>query len=150
MSDELEQFVDDAGSENDVQKENNGVLQDACLFKYGQQTYAVRASKVTGAIAWRNPMPLPRSDRRVRGVVQDRGQVVVLMAHPTGEAVSRDDTEVSRIIVCATERGYVGLPATLTLRVGQVRFAKEPKPGATVDSDAGALTYLDPSLYVVT
>ena len=81
-------------------------------------------------------------------MIQDRGRIVALMYHPTGEPAADESAEVTRIIICTTKRGYVGLPASVTLNVGQVRFAHEPHALATIDSDAGALTYLDPTQYV--
>jgi hypothetical protein len=70
------------------------------------------------------------------------------MEHPAGEPRGDEGVEATRIVVCETERGFAGLPASATVIVGPVRFASEPHPLATVDSDAGALTYLDPSQLV--
>jgi chemotaxis signal transduction protein len=151
MSEDLSEFVDaDAGQSGTRDELSLGVERDVFLFQHGDRKYAVGATDVIGVIPWRTPVPLPRSDPRVRGVIQDRGRVVVLLYHPTGEPAADESAEVTRIIICTTKRGYVGLPASVTLNVGAVRFAQEPHAPATVDSDVGALTYLDPTQYVET
>ena len=149
MPEDLSEFVDaDAGRSGARDELSGGVERDVFLFEHGTRKYAVSAADVIGVIPWRTPVPLPRSDPRVRGVIQDRGRIVVLMYHPTGEPAADESAEVTRIIICTTKRGYVGLPASVTLSVGPVRLAYEPHALTTLDSDAGALTYLDPTQYV--
>ncbi len=149
MSDELEEFVVQTQDElRSAEDERSGRNLDSFLFKYGDRTYAIRAVDVVGVIPWRAPVPLPRSDPRVSGVIQDRGRIVVLMAHPTGEPRTAGEVAIVRVIICSTEYGYVGLPASATLRVGAVRYASDPQALSTVDTDVGPVTFLDPGRYV--
>ena len=150
MDDELGDFVDsDLDSETLPGTTTTAVVRDAFLFRYGAQAYAMAAGDVEGVVPWRAPVPLPRADPRVRGVIQDRGRIVVLLAHPTGEPRSEEDAAVTRVVICPTAKGYVGLPASTTLRVGQVRFAREPHALATVDCEDGVVTFLEPAQYVM-
>jgi hypothetical protein len=150
MSDGLEEFVDGAWDEESSDaKQGTDWHIDSFLFRFGENTYALRAADVVGVIPWRTPVPLPRSDPRVGGVIQDRGRIVVLMAHPTGEPRTAGEFDPVRVIICPTECGYVGLPATATLLVGPVRYRSEPQPLETVDTDSGPVTFLDPARYVV-
>lgn len=149
MADDLSEFVDvDETRTTHAGERRDNSVRDVFLFEYEGDKYAVSASQVVGVIPWQNPVPLPRSDPRVWGVLQDRGRIVVLLAHPRAEPQASHTRKAARIVVCSTDRGYVGLPATATLSVGPVQFPDEPHPLETVDSSAGALTYLDPSQYI--
>ncbi|MBN2195530.1 MAG: chemotaxis protein CheW [Polyangiaceae bacterium] len=149
MSHDLSEFVDlESGWSEAADERSATCSRDVFVFQYGSQTYAVSAFRVAGVIPWREPVPLPRSDPRVSGVIQDRGRIVVMMVHPSGEGVADPEADIRRIIICESERGFVGLPATSTVTVGPVEFAREPNALGTVDTSAGVLTYLDPSSYV--
>lgn len=149
MTDDLSEFLDTDEGWSEAGEAFPATFQrDVFVFEYANNRYAVAAGQVVGVIPWRRPVPLPRSDPRVQGVIQDRGQIVVVMVHPTGQPRAEEGVDAERIVICESGRGHVGLPATLTVTVGPVRFANEPVAMATVDSDAGALTYLDPGRLV--
>jgi hypothetical protein len=91
---------------------------------------------------------VPGNDTRVRGVVQDRGRVVVVMAHPTGQSRPQAPGDPKRIVICETPRGHVGVPATTTAAVESLNLPVEPTSGSVYDSERGPFVYLDPSSYV--
>jgi hypothetical protein len=75
----------------------------------------------------------------VSGIIQDRGRIVVILSDPTG---GWSDVP-SRIVVCRTQRGYLGLPAGKTRCVGAVKIYGELVPKAVVDTSEGVVTFLD-------
>ena len=91
MADELEQFLDphecNAGAQGQAQV---AIVCDLLLFDYDGDLYAIPAASVDSVVAWKAPAPVAGTDTRVRGVVQDRGRIVVVMGHPTGEARSTE------------------------------------------------------------
>ncbi|AUX44264.1 chemotaxis signal transduction protein [Sorangium cellulosum] len=112
---------------------------DFLLFDLGVATFALRAQQVEEVIAWRVPLPLPRADPRVSGIIQDRGRIVVILSAPAGEPA----VTPLRIVVCRTPRGYLGLPAGKTRCVAAVKVYGELVPGAVVDTSEGVVTFLD-------
>lgn len=149
MGHDLSEFVDVASDWGQASDERTtSFARDVFVFRYGEETYAVSAGRVAGVIPWRDPVPLPRSNPRVSGVIQDRGRIVVMMVHPLGEGTEEANAECRRIVICESERGYVGLPASSTVTVGSIQFAHEPNPMGTVDSSVGVVTYLDPATYL--
>jgi len=112
---------------------------DLVVFSLGDRRFAIRAREVDSIIPWVEPSPLPRSAERVLGVVQDRGRLVVVFAQEP------KDVHPSRLIVCTSSRGLVGLGATETHAVGPVRIhAASIEDDRPVDSEAGVLTLVRP------
>lgn len=149
MENELAEFV----GREDAQASAEGrsrptVLRDLLIFEYLGDLYGVPAPCVDGVIPWKSPARVPGADSRVKGVIQDRGRIVVVMVHPTGRADHDASKQGKRIVICSTSRGRVGLPATTTSAVGPVELVAEPTPFAVHDSKLGPFTYLDPTLYV--
>ncbi|WP_441288857.1 chemotaxis protein CheW [Sorangium sp. KYC3313] len=112
---------------------------DLLLFDMGSVTFALRAQQVEEVIAWRAPLPLPRADPRVMGILQDRGRIIVI-ASPV---LAEPEATPLRIVVCRAARGYLGLPAGKTRCVAAVEVFGEPAPNALVDTSEGAVTFLD-------
>jgi chemotaxis signal transduction protein len=144
---ELSEFVDaDAADSAERGQFETRVVRDLLIFEYSSELFAVEASSVEGVVPWKPPVRIPGTDARVRGVIQDRGRIVVVMSHPTGRTMS-DVGEAKRVIICATPRGYVGLPAAGTNSVGPVELASAPSAFSVHDAKGGPLTYLDPRRY---
>lgn len=121
--------------------------QDLLLFEHAGVSYAVPAGAVDVVVAWNDPAPLPASVAGFAGVLQDRGRVVAILTSPLArprraEAVDR------RIVICATRRGFIGLPCERTSEVGPVQLAAPPIPGEVVDSSRGPLVFVDPERLV--
>ncbi len=114
-------------------------IADVLLFELGGVTFALRAQQVEEVIAWRAPLPLPRTDPRVMGIIQDRGRIVVIMSAPLADPA----VTPLRIVVCRTQRGYLGLPAGKTRCVAAVKVYGELVPKAVVDTSEGVVTFLD-------
>ncbi|WP_437318250.1 chemotaxis protein CheW [Sorangium sp. So ce385] len=112
---------------------------DLLLFELGPVTFALRAQQVEEVIAWRTPLPLPRADPRVMGILQDRGRIIVIVSAPLAEP----EAAPLRIVVCRTQRGYLGLPAGKTRCVAAVKVFGELAPKAVVDTSEGVVTFLD-------
>lgn len=149
VSDEgLKDFIDEEASARSLEVRESRVVKDLLVFEFAKERFAVEASRVDGVVPWKTPARVPGADARVRGVIQDRGRIVVLMAHPAGlQKPSSPDGK--RIVVCSTPRGHIGLPATATNSVGPVELLSEPTPLSIYDSKLGAFTYLDPTSYSV-
>jgi hypothetical protein len=147
-TDELSEFLDpEAGGGDSGNDLRQAVVRDLLLFEYGGHSFAVLAERVDSVVPWKEPALVPGADARVRGVIQDRGRIVVVMAHPTGQQGSTGEVEASRIIICATPRGHVGLPASVTNNVGPVELSLEPTPYSVHDSPRGPFTFVDPMPY---
>ncbi|WP_437677800.1 chemotaxis protein CheW [Sorangium sp. So ce131] len=134
----LEELLDRRGGAEDKGPRARAVV-DCLLFDLGGVTFALRAQQVEEVIAWRAPSPLPRTDPRVMGVLQDRGRIVVIVSVPLAEPTAPP----RRIVVCRTQRGYLGLPAGNTRCVAAVEVYGELQPSAVVDTSEGAVTFLD-------
>ncbi|MEO1175523.1 MAG: chemotaxis protein CheW, partial [Myxococcota bacterium] len=52
------------------------------VFAIDSQFFAINAASVVSVIGWREPVALPGSHSTIRGVIQDRGRVVVVIEHP--------------------------------------------------------------------
>jgi chemotaxis signal transduction protein len=145
-SSELEQFLERDALPAAAQAESTAVVRELLLFEHGGERYALSASAVDAVVPWREPTSVPGAEQRVLGVIQDRGRVVVLMAHPSGRATSH--VEGRRIIICNTERGYVGVPATTTNTVTSVELRSEPVALSVHDSRFGPFTFLEAERWV--
>ena len=148
VSDELSEFLDpEEGHGASDQQQRRTVIRDLLLFEYGGHSFAVLAERVDSVVPWKAPAPVPGADARVGGVIQDRGRIVVVMAHPTGQLGPAGKADASRIIICTMPRGYVGLPASTTNTVGPVELSAEPTPHSVHDGPHGPFTFVDPTPY---
>jgi hypothetical protein len=148
VTDELFEFLDQAGTPGAAEPgQRQTVVRDLLLFEYAGYSFAVPAECVDSVVPWKAPATVPGADPRVRGVIQDRGRIVVVMAHPTGQEGAAGGVDGARIIICTTPRGHVGLPAAATNAVGPVELPAEPTPYSVHDGLRGPFTYLDPTKY---
>lgn len=143
MGDRLQSFR--GGEKAALDERPDGHDVELLVFAHGDTTYAVPARSVDAVVAWRRPAQLPASVPGVAGVVQDRGRVVVVLDSPLGRPADRAEDD-RRVVICATERGLLGLPCRQTRQVGTVSFAHVPTTGELVDSSSGPLIYLDPAV----
>jgi chemotaxis signal transduction protein len=144
----LDVFIDEEASrENALKASTTGVQRDLLVFEFGRDRFAVEARRVESVVPWRMPSRIPGTDSRVHGVIQDRGRIVVVMAHPAGITPGPSPPEGKRIVVCNTARGHIGLPATSARAVGGFSLSVEPTPLSVHDSPLGAFTFLDPFDY---
>jgi hypothetical protein len=143
----LDVFVDSEVLEAHPSQAAKAVQRDLLVFEFGRDRFAVEAQRVESVVPWKAPSRIPGTDTRVRGVIQDRGRIVVVMAHPSGSAPGPNPPEGKRIVVCNTARGHIGLPATTARAVGNFTLGSEPTALSVHDSPLGAFTYLDPFDY---
>lgn len=135
---DIHELLELHGDRSDDAPQETAVV-DLLIFELGSVTFALKAQQVEEVIAWRDPLPLPRADPRVMGIIQDRGRIVVILSDPTGGSPAAP----SRIVVCRTHRGYLGLPAGKTRCVAAVKIYGELVPKAVVDTSEGVVTFLD-------
>ena len=148
MNQDLSDFLDETHAAETLDEHPElGVTRDLLVFEYGKERYAVAAEQVDAVVSWREPAPIPGAPAHIRGVIQDRGRIVVLLAHPNGQA-TRDTTEQRRVIICKTERGFLGLPATVTNSVASVQLREELTRTSLHDSAFGPFTFLDPERWL--
>lgn len=144
----LDVFIDhDAVELAGRQTKAANVQRDLLVFEFGRDRFAVEARRVESVVPWKPPSRIPGADARVQGVIQDRGRIVVVMAHPAGVTPGPNPPEGKRIVVCNTARGHIGLPATNARAVGAFSLSVEPTPLSVHDSPLGAFTYLEPFDY---
>lgn len=141
MDSELEQFLSDDSAALGAEH-TSSIVRDLLLFEYEGERYGLLAATVDAVVPWRRPAALPGAEMRVLGVIQDRGRIVVLIAHPVGRPTDGRG-EGKRIIICNTGRGYVGVPASVTNTVAGVELQSEPTPLSIHDSPYGPFTFLE-------
>ena len=142
---ELDAFIPNGPAHrNDPSALAGKTVLDLLMFEFAGDAYAVRAGCVDGVVPWKAPSPVPGAGTRVRGVVQDRGRIVTVLAHPAGRATT-PSSDPLRIIVCETPAGLVGLPASATRAVSSAEFAAEPVANGVYDLPSGACTFIDPT-----
>jgi chemotaxis signal transduction protein len=147
-ADNLEAFVDAEELDASAGQANLlSVQRDLLIFEFGRDRFAVEARRVESVVPWKAPARIPGTDTRVHGVIQDRGRIVVVMAHPAGITAGPNPPAPKRIVVCNSARGHIGLPATSARAVGGFALASEPTPLSVHDSALGAFTYLEPFDY---
>lgn len=143
----LDAFVDAEAHLAQAERASAGVPRDLLVFEFGRDRFAVEARRVESVVPWRAPSRIPGTDSRVHGVIQDRGRIVVVMAHPAGVTPGPNPPDGKLIVVCSGARGHVGLPATSARAVGNFSLASEPSQLSVHDSTFGAFTYVDPFDY---
>lgn len=122
----------------------NAPARELLVFAFGDVLFAVDAVAADTVIAWREPMPLPGVVAEVLGVVQDRGRIVTVVSHPTGTA-SGVSAPASRIIICSTPTGHLGLPATSTRGVASFAIPETLDANQVFDTSWGPATLVKPS-----
>jgi chemotaxis signal transduction protein len=113
------------------------------VFSFAEDMFGVQLKDVDSVIPWREPATVPQGNRSLAGVIQDHGRIIAVLSHPAGQDPGEGNAETSRIIVCNTQRGLIGLPASETHHVGPVGVQSHPGPGEVADTDRGVLTYLE-------
>ncbi len=108
------------------------------IVTQGPLSLGVEASRVESVVPWQAPSALPQTSAWVLGVIQDRGRLVAV------RRPERDEKQITRIVLCTTSRGLIGIPATETRSIGVVRLQTTLRYGVPMDSDQGAITLLDP------
>ena len=141
MPDELEAFRGEPGH-NDVRDVAPKFERAVLIFEFDNHTFAIDAAAIDAVVAWREPAPVPQGDAWLLGVLQERGRIVTVIKHPLGRTETCRFTP-SRVIVCSTERGLLGLPTTVTKTVDTVAFEQEPIHANSVVSSIGVVTYVD-------
>ena len=111
-------------------------------FRFQNNLLAVRASAVARVVGWQKPFPVPGGAPPVAGVVQDGGRIVVVLKHPAGIPLPPKESP-TRVVVCDTKRGPVGLPAMETRAVTTVLVEAPPASGDLLETTDGVATYLD-------
>lgn len=142
MTDELSAFRGDRA--DDTAEEQVLERRDLLLFELDGALYGVRARDVTNVIAWRPPAPVPQGGPHVLGLVQDAGRVVVVVTHPASLS-TEPPAQPSRIVLCDTRQGLIGLPATTARSVEPVGLKTSPAHGELFDTPAGAAVYVEPT-----
>lgn len=118
---------------------------EVLVFEYQGTVFAVAAARVAGVIAWRDPWPVPAGGDAIAGVVQDSGRIIVVARHPTGIR-ARQQQQPTRIVLCDTDRGNIGLPATATRAVETLELPSPPTAGQLLDIAGGVASFVDPDL----
>jgi hypothetical protein len=123
-----------------IVEQRKEIIRDLLLFEYGGATFALAAQQVEEVIAWRPPLPLPRTDARVMGILQDRGRIIAILEN----RISSVSETPLRVIICRTPRGYLGLPAGRTRCADSIKVYGDLAPNAVIDTSEGLFTFLDP------
>jgi chemotaxis signal transduction protein len=138
VTDELSAFVSGHTKDSAI-AEREGRRVELLVFRQGDALLGIEARWVDSIIPFRAPALLPLAAATVAGVVQDRGRVVVVCK------VQRPGPEPTRIIVCSTEHGLIGVPASATRAVGEVIAYPELTYGEPIETSDGVMTVLDPA-----
>ena len=141
MPDELEAFRDDAADADATR----AVLEhrELLLFELDGVSFGVLARDVSNVITWRPPAPIPQAGPQVLGLVQDAGRIVVVVRHPSASSTAAP-TKPTRLVICETRHGLVGLPATTARNVENLALARAPVHGELFESPGGAAVYVEP------
>jgi hypothetical protein len=78
------------------------------------------------------------------GIIQDRGRIIVVLAKPAAGESGR----ILRLVVCRTQRGYLGFCADGTRCVASARVYGNLTPDTVLDTSEGVVTFLDPEQIV--
>lgn len=135
MGNELEAFSDTVSAQ---QATGTHVELDVLVIEQGPVVLALLSSAVDSVIPWQTPEPLPLCAQDVLGVVQDRGRLVIVQRF--AGAAERP----SRLIVCTTTGGLIGVAATATRLVGTIEIYGELQVDVPLQTSSGPLTIIDP------
>lgn len=128
---------------------DEGVLETAprgpevLLFRHEGALFAIPVASVDAIIGWRAPVEVPAGASGLAGLVQHEGRVVAV-AHGVGRHADPRGRVPSRIIVCPTRYGLVGLPATSTVGVTSLAVGVVVKGAPTVETDDGVAVVVEP------
>jgi len=135
MGNELQAFSDTDG----VQHTGGAHVElDVLVIEQGSVVLAILSSAVDSVIPWQTPEPLPLCAQDVLGVVQDRGRLVIVQRFAAGA------DRPSRLIVCTTTGGLIGVAATATRLVGTIEIQGELQVDVPLQTSSGPLTIIDP------
>ncbi len=118
-------------------------LTDMLVFELEGDRWAIEARRVDSVVAWRPPAPIPEAGTQLAGVVQDAGRIIAVLNNPLGRPPRDRAHSPNRIVVCNTERGLIGLPATSTF--GIEALEARGGAGSTLESPQGPAIILDPN-----
>ncbi len=141
MTDDLAAFRDDTADADASRApvEHRELL----LFELDGAMFGVLAREVSNVIPWRAPAPIPHAGPQVLGLVQDAGRIVVVVRHPSASSTAAP-AKPTRIVICETRHGLLGLPASNARTVESVAFPSAPAHGELFESSAGASVYVEP------
>jgi chemotaxis signal transduction protein len=135
--DEVSEFRDTAAAE--TAERALGEQRELLVFELDGVGFAVPARRVDAVVAFKPPSPVPDGSPALAGVIQNAGRIIAVLRHPLGAAGGKGETP-SRIIVCFTERGLIGLPATHTHGIAPIALDGRE----TVETPYGAAVLVDP------
>jgi chemotaxis signal transduction protein len=133
--DELEAFESDSAEAQATDEQ--GVEVTLVVIAQGALQLGVEAHCVESVVPWQTPAALPQVSPWVLGVIQDRGRLVAV------RRPEQDTKQFTRVVLCTTSRGLIGLPATETRSIGNVRLRDALRHGVPLDSSVGTLTVFD-------
>ena len=128
------------GSEREeaAKQARRGDTVELLVITQGALLLAIEATHVESVVSFQTPAVLPQASPWVSGIIQDRGRLVAV------RKTEHECPQVSRIVLCNTSRGLIGIPASETRSIGQVCLSGPVGFFTPIDSDVGALTILDP------
>ncbi len=135
--DEVSEFRDETGAETAARAltEQREVL----VFELHGVGFAVPARRVDSVVSFKPPSPVPDGSPALAGVIQHAGRIIAVLKHPLG--VPEEQREApARVIVCLTERGLIGLPASQTRGIASIALDGRE----TVETPYGAAVLVDP------
>lgn len=122
---------------------------EVLVFRHEGSLYAVPVARVDAIIGWRPPVEVPAGARALAGLVQHEGRVVAVTHGEAGRAQPSGRTP-SRIIVCPTRYGLIGLPATSTVGVTGLVVGAVLEGASVVDTVDGPARLVDPDSLAAT
>jgi chemotaxis signal transduction protein len=142
MSDESDLGPFAAAGEGTEEQEDTLPQRHLLVFSFGDSRFGLRLEDVDSVVPYREPAAVPQAAAALAGVIQDHGRIIAVFRHPRGDSSSAD-AHPTRIAVCQSPRGLLGVPVGATEYIGAVGIRGEPAPGEVLDTDHGVLTYLE-------
>ena len=116
---------------------------DVLVFTHDGALFAVPVARVDAIIGWRAPIEVPAAAPALAGLVQHEGRVVAVARNADGGSQQRGRVP-TRIILCPTRLGVVGLPATSTVGVKSLALGAVVEGAVTVDTEDGPAVVVAP------
>jgi chemotaxis signal transduction protein len=113
------------------------------VFHHDALLFALPVALVDAIIDWRAPVEVPASLPVLAGLVQHEGRVVAVARSPSG-ATAASARRPTRIVVCATQHGLIGLPATSTIGVTSLALGTTLDGETAVDTVDGRAQLVSP------
>jgi chemotaxis signal transduction protein len=133
-------IVDDAGAPtSEVEPRGPEVF----VFHHDELLFALPVALVDAIIDWRAPVEVPASLPVLAGLVQHEGRVVTVARSPSG-ATAASARRPTRIVVCATQHGLIGLPATSTIGVTSLALGTSLDGESAVETIDGRARLVSP------